>query len=279
MDSSLDNQYSLPEADVSDTYYYRNRAEVKGPYSRSQMQSLVRRHRVGRHNEISSDGHQWARGSEFPELFEATVARKVRKKPQAPVVTETEPEPARSSHDTAIDSGDTFTLERPADGVALPDNWHFMLGEQQQGPVSLEELVNLISSGQILSEDYVWAESMENWLPVGQIPELATCLPNLDMAEAEDVFVNEDIVATGGVLQTQSGTSALAVSSLILGILGASILWGVAAIPAVVLGHVALAEVNRTGLQGRGFAVTGIVLGYSALGITLLGLLMVMVRG
>ena len=58
-----------------------------------------------------------------------------------------------------------------------------------------------------------------------------------------------------------------AIAALVLGIVawvGASILTG---IPAVILGHMALGEINRSnGTQsGRGLAITGLVLGYLSL--------------
>jgi Domain of unknown function (DUF4190) len=59
------------------------------------------------------------------------------------------------------------------------------------------------------------------------------------------------------------GTNGFAIASLVCGILGlcAGLL---AAIPAIVFGHVALAQINRSdGMeQGRGIAIAGLVLGY-----------------
>ena len=50
-------------------------------------------------------------------------------------------------------------------------------------------------------------------------------------------------------------TNALAVTSLVLGVCGFAL------IP-VVLGHVALRQIGRSGDRGTGLAVTGLVLGY-----------------
>lgn len=55
-------------------------------------------------------------------------------------------------------------------------------------------------------------------------------------------------------------TNGYAVASLVCGITGTFLV--VPAVPAIVLGHVARRQIRRTGEQGDGMAVTGLVLGY-----------------
>lgn len=59
----------------------------------------------------------------------------------------------------------------------------------------------------------------------------------------------------------QPPTSGVAVASLICGIAEFFTL-GMAAVPAVILGHVARANIKRTGERGDGLAIAGLVLGY-----------------
>ena len=59
----------------------------------------------------------------------------------------------------------------------------------------------------------------------------------------------------------QAATSGVAVASLICGIAEFFTL-GIAAVPAVILGHVARANIKRTGERGDGLAIAGLVLGY-----------------
>jgi hypothetical protein len=61
-------------------------------------------------------------------------------------------------------------------------------------------------------------------------------------------------------------TSGLAVGALVCGILELFTL-GFAAIPAVILGHLARGQIRRTGERGDGMAVAGLVLGYLGIGI------------
>ena len=51
------------------------------------------------------------------------------------------------------------------------------------------------------------------------------------------------------------GTNPWAIAALVLGLCGTAIF-------AVVTGHVALSQINRSGEQGRGLAIAGLVLGY-----------------
>jgi hypothetical protein len=65
-------------------------------------------------------------------------------------------------------------------------------------------------------------------------------------------------------------TSGLAITALVLGIFGFSIV-------AVIYGHLALGDIRRTGKEGRGLAVAGLVLGYSqtAFWVSLIGFIVV----
>lgn len=62
------------------------------------------------------------------------------------------------------------------------------------------------------------------------------------------------------------GTNGLAVASLVLGIIW---LCGLGSILAVIFGHVALGQIKRSGEQGAGLAIAGLVLGWVGVGVWL----------
>jgi hypothetical protein len=72
-------------------------------------------------------------------------------------------------------------------------------------------------------------------------------------------------------------TSTLAIVSLVSGILGWTVLPWLGSIVAIITGHLARGEVAREPgrLEGNGMALAGLILGYSMLAFTLLGLLFV----
>lgn len=50
--------------------------------------------------------------------------------------------------------------------------WFYEKGQTAAGPVTEEELWDLLNSGEITKDSLVWKEPMEKWLPFGQVPEL-----------------------------------------------------------------------------------------------------------
>lgn len=56
-------------------------------------------------------------------------------------------------------------------------NWFYLLNNQQVGPVSRDEITRLIAEQILTPDSYVWAEGMEDWQLIGQIPEFAAIIP------------------------------------------------------------------------------------------------------
>jgi hypothetical protein len=63
--------------------------------------------------------------------------------------------------------------------------------------------------------------------------------------------------------------NGLAIASLVCGV-AQVMLWPLVTIPAVVLGHVARHQIRRTGEQGAGLALAGLILGWVGVGFALL---------
>lgn len=70
-------------------------------------------------------------------------------------------------------------------------------------------------------------------------------------------------------------TSTLAIVSLVAGILGWTLAPWLGSLVAIVTGHMARSEIRRDpqGVEGDGFAVAGLVLGWAMLAVSLLALL------
>lgn len=52
--------------------------------------------------------------------------------------------------------------------------WHAVLNGDQQGPYTVDQLRELMGQGAIDTETYVWRDGFEGWLPMRDVPELAT---------------------------------------------------------------------------------------------------------
>lgn len=65
-------------------------------------------------------------------------------------------------------------------------------------------------------------------------------------------------------------TNVMALTSMIVS-LGSILFGGLFAIAGVILGHIAIKQIDRTGEEGKGFALTGLIAGYVQIGLWVLG--------
>ena len=73
-------------------------------------------------------------------------------------------------------------------------------------------------------------------------------------------------------IPTQPKDSTMALLSMIFGISAYVILWGIGAIVAIILGHLAKNEIKNSNgmLKGNGMATAGLILGYIQIGLFVL---------
>jgi hypothetical protein len=50
--------------------------------------------------------------------------------------------------------------------------WYFARGNQQQGPVALQAIQDMLRNGQLQPTDLVWRQGMASWLAASQVPEV-----------------------------------------------------------------------------------------------------------
>lgn len=66
----------------------------------------------------------------------------------------------------------------PAPGQPLPpDNWYVGGDGQQQGPFALAQLQQGINQGQIDPRSHVFHAALGQWMPIANVPQLASALP------------------------------------------------------------------------------------------------------
>jgi hypothetical protein len=73
-------------------------------------------------------------------------------------------------------------------------------------------------------------------------------------------------------VRPRAPTNGFAIASLVIGALW---MWWIGSVLAVVFGHVALNQIERTGQSGRGMAIAGLVLGYLGVATMLFAMLVV----
>ena len=110
---------------------------------------------------------------------------------------------------------------------------------QQLGPFTLDQLRAALAGGSVVAQDLAWWEGAPSWVPVSAVPGISAAT-----AAADD-------------------GSALAIWSLILGLLSIFGCVFISGIPAVICGHMSLGRKARAGVAtGKGMAITGLVTGY-----------------
>jgi hypothetical protein len=113
------------------------------------------------------------------------------------------------------------------------------------------------SEGRLSKDEY--DARLESALSARTYADLDQLVADLPAARATMV----PLAAKTTVVAPVAKTNALAIASLACGI--AQFAFGpLATIPAIVLGHVARSQIKRTGEQGAGLALAGLILGWTA---------------
>lgn len=158
----------------------------------------------------------------------------------------------------------------------------------QYGPYSIEQINQMLVTGQLKVEDVAWTQGMAEWQPIHtlegvRIPVTDPYAPRQAMGAPGHPggYAAQGYGAAPWGYQAPQSTSGAAVTSMVLGILAIllilSIIFGaVAGVAAVVVGHIARSGINRS--QGRigggGMALAGLICGYTAIALSGVMLLM-----
>ena len=147
---------------------------------------------------------------------------------------------------------------------AAMTHWFYGENGQQFGPVDDAGIRQLIASGRVMPSTMVWREGMPSWLPLANVPELSQ-----SMVPYAPYYAS-------------APTCGLAIASMVCGLVGFLFCYFCAllGIPAVICGHMALKQMNESPLPmaGRGMALTGLILGYLWIGLSLLAIFALIIK-
>lgn len=143
-------------------------------------------------------------------------------------------------------------------------NYYVVIQGAQAGPFSEEEVRQRLERGEIPWMGLAWREGMVEWRPLAELMQLPAHVPPPMPAETVrgpdgKIYVRPGVA---GKAVPVAPTSGLAVAALVCG--AAGLLTFVSCIPAIILGHMALAQIRKTRPEpeGKGMAIAGLVLGY-----------------
>jgi hypothetical protein len=215
-------------------YFYRLRGRSLGPIGLQQMRQLAQRAQVGRGTDVSRDGIQWAKASDFPEIF---VLGSV-----------TPPDPTEG-----INLGGSSGGGGAGGEVILPASgprWYYTVHGTQQGPVDLSTLQQLVASGMVSAGDHAIPEGGSQWMVVSSVPQLAGMIsrgggmPSINTGGGQPGPSNRQSTQT-------EGTNGMAIAGFVVSLLGCGFV-------GLILSLVALNSRNRA---NRGLAIAGAIIG------------------
>lgn len=152
-------------------YYFRQRGRGLGPYSLQEMRQKAATAQVNGRTDVSRDGLDWKKGSDYPEIFVPERSR--------------ERDPGRGQ-------------------------WYYALGGAQQGPIDLATLQQYVASGTIQPSDVVFREGMTDWAPAQSVPELAMFVRRLHGQDPPVAVDSKPIQSPQVFQQAQSNGMAIA---------------------------------------------------------------------
>jgi predicted Zn finger-like uncharacterized protein len=82
------------------------------------------------------------------------------------------------SEEASLETG--ATPATTDESQAFADEWFYVRDGEQAGPVTAEEVAVLVAQREILADTYMWREGMEDWLHIGDIPELSYLTEHLE---------------------------------------------------------------------------------------------------
>jgi hypothetical protein len=134
-------------------------------------------------------------------------------------------------------------------------------GATSLGAFSEEEVREGLRTGRFTSSDLGWREGMASWQPLSQFEEFAGAAPAAPPAQ-----IGATSPAAPPASTPAGKTEPLAIWSFALSLLSLVCCGFVLGIPGVICGHLALSKLQKEPqLQGKGFAVAGVVIGYVAI--------------
>jgi hypothetical protein len=64
------------------------------------------------------------------------------------------------------------TTDASSEGELRPARWFHLVGGERRGPVALDEMRELVLEGSLAPDSWVWADGMQDWMRVRDVPAL-----------------------------------------------------------------------------------------------------------
>jgi hypothetical protein len=153
--------------DNDQAYFIRNRGRVLGPFSVDRLIALRARGQFSRVHEVSTDRTNWSPGSSLDHLLTPKSSARSANAAVPPIAE------ANTAQSEQRPPGEQFGA---GDAHDVPV-WFYRIDDEQSGPATTAELHNLIGSGRLGPQDFIWKDGLLDWSTVEEIAELNTAGP------------------------------------------------------------------------------------------------------
>lgn len=191
--------------------YVRIRGRAHGPYSEAKLIDMVHRGQLSRVHMVSTDGQNWKKASDFPQLFDSARL----------AVGGSLGQPA-GDHSSGNSQGQAGR-ETPASassGSGSPSNaseWYYSDGTASFGPFPLATIKKMCDSGELSRETLVWKPDFDGWKPAGEVIGLFSVGSRTTSSSSEPAATDSSIAPAlaEAIAASSPWVIFLAVSSLL----------------------------------------------------------------
>lgn len=142
---------------MADQWYYSENGQRKGPVSEEELKQLAASGQLKQTDKVWKQGMAaWMQASQVEGLI--------------PPPDPSEPPPLEP------DPCEPPPLE---DAAQTASEWYYVQNGQRNGPVSKQQLRQLVSGRQLWATDLVWKQGMSQWVPLSQVISLSPHSSNM----------------------------------------------------------------------------------------------------
>jgi hypothetical protein len=175
-------------------WYYRRGSEEYGPFSPQELKALAASGQLLSTDDVRKDpSAEWTQAVNVKGLIPAVIATESTStqwdaylaKNSEPAVAETSsdtPSPIKKPATSVGDSLDAVKTAKANQGgdTSPADEWYYTQNGQRLGPITVDSLKTLATSGSLGPDDLVWKQGMSGWVVASQIKGL---LPAATLAQ------------------------------------------------------------------------------------------------
>ncbi len=167
---------------MAESYYLRFRGMILGPFTEDQVHAMIKRGRVSRGTEASTDQQTWRPLAEWSQFFPTPVTSGISGAPIAADSLDQGTAPGLRPGSSAASPGAQKVFSDTSLAGSPQKVWHVAHGKEAQ-PVTEAELISKIRSGHLTADTLVWSDELSSWEPISAT-RLAKFLPKTEQLNA-----------------------------------------------------------------------------------------------